>query len=180
LFSTIRADCIGIYEEKKSMLYKLYEKLECRFSFTSDLWTSRDKDRGFMAITVHYIDDSWHLRKRTITFAPLPSPHTGKHIADVIVEKLVLWNMDKKAFCLLLDNYSANDACIKEILNSRPLKNILLVKGEIFHQRCACHILNLIVQDGLVVLGDEIIMIREAMKYIHHSQARMKKFKLAC
>jgi hypothetical protein len=88
--NTIRVDCIGIYEEEKSMLYKLFEKLECRFSFTSDMWTSRGKDKGFMTITVHYIDDSWHLRKRTITFAPLPSPHTGKHIADAIVEKLVL------------------------------------------------------------------------------------------
>jgi hypothetical protein len=29
------------------------------------------------------------------------------------------------------------------------------------------------------VLGVEITMIREAMKYIHHSQARMEKFKLA-
>jgi hypothetical protein len=43
-----------------------------------------------MAIIVHYIDDSWHLRKRTITFASLPNPHTSKHIADNIVEKLVL------------------------------------------------------------------------------------------
>jgi hypothetical protein len=87
--------------------------------------------------------------------------------------------MDKKVFCLVLDNSSTNDACIKEILNSRPLKNALPVKGEIFHQRCGCHILNLIVQDRLVVLGDEITMIREVMKYIRHSQARMKNFKLA-
>jgi hypothetical protein len=86
--------------------------------------------------------------------------------------------MDKKFF-FVLDNFSANNACIKEILNSRPLKNVLLVKGEIFHQRCGCHILNLIVQDGFAVLGVEITMIREAMKYIHHSQARMEKFKLA-
>jgi hypothetical protein len=33
----IRADCIGIYEEEKDLLYKLFSKLECKFSFTSDL-----------------------------------------------------------------------------------------------------------------------------------------------
>jgi hypothetical protein len=79
--------------------------------------------------------------------------------------------MDQKAFCFVLDNSSANDACINKILNGISIKNTLLVKGAVFHQRCGCHILNLIVQDGLVVLDGEISLIRNAMKYIRHSQS---------
>ena len=52
------------------------------------------------------------------------------------------------------------------------------VNGSIFHQRCGCHILNLIVKDGLAVLDDDIDKIRKTMKYIRHSQSRMERFKL--
>ncbi|KAJ4734137.1 Zinc finger BED domain-containing protein RICESLEEPER 2 [Rhynchospora pubera] len=152
----------------------------CRFSFTSDLWTNKGRDRGFMAISCHYIDEKWILRKRIITFVPLPSPHTGKHIAEAFYEKLVLWNLDKRAFCLVLDNASSNDACINELFAKTPIQDDLPVDGQVFHQRCGCHILNLIVQDGLSVLKDEIRDIRDTMKYIKHSQGRMEKFKLAC
>ncbi|KAJ1688578.1 hypothetical protein LUZ63_019968 [Rhynchospora breviuscula] len=84
----------------------------------------------------------------------------------------------RMALCLVLDGSSANEACIKEML-SGPIMSTLPANGQIFHQRCGCHILNLIVQDGLDVLDDEIKTIREAMKYIRHSQSRMEKFKRA-
>ncbi|KAJ4782471.1 Zinc finger BED domain-containing protein DAYSLEEPER [Rhynchospora pubera] len=177
--TTVRADCLSIYEEEKVALYEFFSKLDCRFSFTSDLWTSKGRDKGFMALTCHYIDDAWKLRKRLIGFITLPSPHTGKHIAQAIHDSLVLWNLDKKAFSLVLDNSSANDASITELFNTTSIQKNLPVSGTIFHQRCACHILNLIVQDGLSVLCDEIENVRETMKYICHSQARMEKFSLA-
>jgi hypothetical protein len=61
--NTLRADCINIYEEERCKLYDLLGKLDCKFSFTSDLWTTRSKDRGFMFLTCHYINDNWVLRK---------------------------------------------------------------------------------------------------------------------
>jgi hypothetical protein len=88
--NTVRLDCINIYEDERANLYKLFGKLDCRFSFTSDIWTNKGKNRGFMALTCHYIDDSWNLRKRIINFTLLPSPHTGLNIAQVIHDKLVL------------------------------------------------------------------------------------------
>ncbi|KAJ1693550.1 hypothetical protein LUZ63_010248 [Rhynchospora breviuscula] len=176
--NTLRADCLNIYAEEKDMLYDLFSKLDCKFSFTGDLWSNKGRDRGFMALTCHYIDESWKLHKRVIAFCPLPSPHTGKNIADAIYERLVLWNLDKKALCLVLDSSSANDACVKELL-SGPILDTLPADGQLFHQRCGCHILNLIVQDGLDVLDGEIKTIRETMKYIRHSQSRMEKFKRA-
>jgi hypothetical protein len=84
----------------------------------------------------------------------------------------------KKVFCFVLDNFSANDSCIKTLLNT-PIKNELSANGCIFYQRCGCHILNLIVQDELDVLCEKINNIRETMKYIRHSQPRMEKFRMA-
>jgi hypothetical protein len=132
-----------------------------------------------MSLTCHYIDNTWLLRKRIINFILLPSPHTGQHISQAIYEKLVLWNVDKKVFCLVLDNSSANDAAIREILTTTQISKYLPADGSIFHQRCGCHILNLIVQDGLSVLDGDIQKIRATMKYIRHSQSRMEKFILA-
>ncbi|KAJ3690920.1 hypothetical protein LUZ61_020084 [Rhynchospora tenuis] len=135
-------------------------------------------DRGFIALTCHYIDDSWKIKKRVLNFSPLPSPHTGKNIAEALLSMFVMWNLDKRVFSLVLDNASSNDACIRELL-SGSLKEALPTEGSVFHQRCGCHILNLIVQDGLSELTDEITKIRDMMKYIRHSQARMEKFRFA-
>jgi hypothetical protein len=87
--------------------------------------------------------------------------------------------VDKKVFCLVLDNSFANDAAIREMLTTTQISKHLPADGSIFHQRCGCHILNLIVQDGLSVLDGEIQKIRATMKYIRHSQSRMEKFILA-
>jgi hypothetical protein len=56
--NTVRLDCMNIYEEERDSLYELFGKLDYRFNFTSDLWTSKSKDIGFMALTCHYIDDT--------------------------------------------------------------------------------------------------------------------------
>ncbi|KAJ3688631.1 hypothetical protein LUZ61_017795 [Rhynchospora tenuis] len=177
--TTLRTDCMGVYEEEKLKLYELFGRMDCKVSFTSDLWTCKGKDRGFMALTCHYIDDDWKLRKRLLTFTPMPSPHTGKHISEAIYDKLVLWNLDKKTFSLVLDNASANDAAIRDLLSKSHFRKNLPCDGQIFHLRCGCHILNLIVQDGLSVMSGKIDAIRETMKYIRHSQSRMEKFKFA-
>jgi hypothetical protein len=84
------------------------------------MWTNNLRDRRFITIICHYIDDNWRIKKKIINFIPLPSPHTGKYIAQAIFDKLVMWNLDKKTFSLVLDNASANDACIRELL-SGPL-----------------------------------------------------------
>ncbi|KAJ1701665.1 hypothetical protein LUZ63_001444 [Rhynchospora breviuscula] len=177
--NTIRSDCMNIYEEERVELYELLDKLDCKFSFTGDLWISEGRDRSFMSLTCHYIDENWVLRKRIIGFTPLPSPYTGSNIAQAIYAKLVYWNLNKKILSLVLDNSSVNDVCVRKLLSTTPIKNVLPADGSIFQLRCGCHILNLIVQDGLDVLSNEITKIRETMKYIRHSQQRMKKLRLA-
>ncbi|RZC03446.1 Zinc finger BED domain-containing protein RICESLEEPER 2 [Glycine soja] len=56
--------------------------------------------------------------------------------------------------------------------------NDLVSCGEFFHIRCCAHILNLIVQEGLKVVGPAINKIRENIKYVKGSKGRMKVFKV--
>ena len=54
----LRSGCIKLYEEENTSLYELLSGLDCRLSFTSDLWTNSKGDRGFMALTCHFIDET--------------------------------------------------------------------------------------------------------------------------
>jgi hypothetical protein len=35
--NTVRSNCINIYEEERQTLYEMFDKLDCKVSFTSDL-----------------------------------------------------------------------------------------------------------------------------------------------
>ncbi|KAM3398146.1 hypothetical protein P3S68_001660 [Capsicum galapagoense] len=54
------------------------------------------------------------------------------------------------------------------------------MEGQHLHVRCMAHILNLIVQDGLKEIDKSVKRVRQAMKYVKQSAARVKKFKECC
>lgn len=51
-------------------------------------------------------------------------------------------------------------------------KTMLPCDGVLLHFRCAAHIFNLIVQDGLKTMSNAINSIRESVKYVRSSQSR--------
>ena len=53
----------------------------------------------------------------------------------------------------------------------------LLLGGELLHMRCVCNIINLIVSDGLQELDLSILAIRNAVRYVRSSPARLRRFK---
>jgi len=63
---------------------------------------------------------------------------------------------------------------IKKQFNSQ---NNLICNGEYFHVRCNAHVLNLIVQEGLEVIGGALKKIRESIKYVRASEAIKIAFK---
>ena len=75
------------------------------------------------------------------------------------------WNMDRKLSTITVDNCSSNDGMIDILLEKLSSSGSLLLNGKIFHMRCAAHVLNLIVKEGLDVIRVEIEKIHESVAY---------------
>ena len=51
---------------------------------------------------------------------------------------------------------------------------------ELFYVRCACHIVNLVVKDGLDLVQESIEKIRQFIVYLFNSTSRVTSFKILC
>ncbi|RVW23553.1 Zinc finger BED domain-containing protein RICESLEEPER 2 [Vitis vinifera] len=173
--NTIKGDIMKIYEVEKDKMISYLEKLQSRVAITTDMWTSNQK-KGYMAITVHYIDESWLLHHHIVRFVYVPPPHTKEVLSDVLMDFLLDWNMDRKVSTVTVDNCSSNDGMINILVEKLSLSDSLLLNGKIFHIRCATHVLNLIVKEGLDVIEVEIEKIRESVAYWSATPSRMEKF----
>jgi hypothetical protein len=52
-----------------------------------------------------------------------------------------------------------------------------IAEGKFLHMRCAAHIVNLIVQDGLKLVDIIVKRVRAAVRYIKNSTSRLAKLK---
>ncbi|RYR27061.1 hypothetical protein Ahy_B02g061391 [Arachis hypogaea] len=66
--NTLRSDAMKMYEVEKAMLLKLLGKNSSRIAITTDMWSSDCQNKGYMAITAHFIDDDWNLQNRLVRY----------------------------------------------------------------------------------------------------------------
>jgi hypothetical protein len=100
------------------------------------------------------------------------------------------FGLSDKVFAVTLDNASANAKAYKILglvlfgyLGSYPTPTIDdpdAVKYFLVHQRCATHIINLIVQDGLAVCKQWLDDLRTALNFLNSSNQRIALFKELC
>jgi hypothetical protein len=116
------------------------------------------------------------LQKRIIALRVFHDRHTSQNIFRMIKIILDEYNLIEIFFSIRFDNASANTASISELQNlCQPI-----IGGKFFHVRCACHILNLCVQDGLKALAIEIAPIRNAIAYLWSKTTVMKEWAKFC
>ncbi|XP_059658631.1 zinc finger BED domain-containing protein RICESLEEPER 2-like [Cornus florida] len=172
--TTAKNDCVAVYEMEKKRLKTTFKSVN-KVSITSDFWKS-GQQIGYMCLTGHFIDSEWKLQKRILNFCDVPPPHTGVVKADTIFQCLIDWGIENKVSTVTFDNASNNDAAIRILRDNFTIKSKLFFGGKIFHVRCCAHILNLMVQDGLSEIQNVIENVRESVKYLKASEARLLKF----
>uniref|UniRef100_A0A9I9EA04 Zinc finger BED domain-containing protein RICESLEEPER 2-like n=1 Tax=Cucumis melo TaxID=3656 RepID=A0A9I9EA04_CUCME len=108
----------------------------------------------------------------------IPSRVTvAKDYFQIAIEKcLEGWGIDR-LFTVTVDNASSNDVAIAYLVKKFKARNGLVLDGEFIHIRCCAHILNLYVSDALKDLHVSIIRIRNVVKYVRSSPARLQIFK---
>lgn len=70
------------------------------------------------------------MHKRLIKFTVLSPPHTGASIATTVIDVLAEWGMDRKLFCVTVDNASSNDSFVSNLKENMNKNNALVCKGE--------------------------------------------------
>ena len=100
-------------------------------------------------------------------------------ICDVLHEVLVEYHLEKKISTITLDNLTTNDKEVEDLLDKLDSSSLML-GGKLLHMRCCAHILNLIVKDGLDVLGDGIERVRDSVGFWSATPKRHEKFEKTC
>ena len=171
---TISRDIYNIFLSERLKL-KTFLKDKCqRVCLTTDSWTSIQR-LNYMCITAHFIDNEWKLHKKILSFVPLTS-HRGEYIAKAIENCLLDWGL-KNVFTVTVDNASSNDTALSYFRKKMLSWGTSSVRAKYLHVRCIAHILNLIVQDGLKDVHVSVKKVRESVRYIRNSPARLRKFK---
>ncbi|KAK9673655.1 hypothetical protein RND81_12G181500 [Saponaria officinalis] len=128
-----------------------------------------------MCLTAHYIDHNWKLKKKIINFCPIVG-HTGEIIGKAIENCLIEWGITTKVLTVTVDNASANDVGVDYLRERLSSWNGTILEGKFLQMRCAAHILSLTVKEGLKEADDSIYRIRNAVRFVRSSPARLLKF----
>jgi hypothetical protein len=172
---TTTRDLKNVYDKGYESLKELFSTCTFSVSVTSDIWSSRAKE-DYLSVVVHFIDDDWQMQKRVLGLRLIDVSHTGENIAERIREVIDEFNLADKIFAVTMDNASANSRAM-EIL--QPLFCIY-AQSFLLHQRCACHIINLIVKCGFKRVNVHIDAVRQAITWLTASNPRIAQWKRYC
>uniref|UniRef100_A0A803L935 BED-type domain-containing protein n=1 Tax=Chenopodium quinoa TaxID=63459 RepID=A0A803L935_CHEQI len=121
-------------------------------------------------------DDNWILHKKILNFC-LISGHSGEAIGKGIEKCLLEWGISR-VMTITVDNASSNDVGIQYIRRRlQRWKDGAVLGGKFVHMRCASHILNLTVREGLKENDESIKIIRNGVRFVRSSPARLQNFK---
>ncbi|KAJ9542785.1 hypothetical protein OSB04_029291 [Centaurea solstitialis] len=163
-----------MHVEERSSLKKFFKEHLQRVSLTTDTWTSVQRI-NYMCITAYYIDVQWKLNKKIISFVPIQS-HKVDAIAKAIEVCLVEWGL-KNISTITVDNASSNDVAIGFLKSKLVSWGCSFVRAQYLHMRCIAHILNLVVQDGLKMADSAVKKLRDTVRWVRGSPARLLKFR---
>ncbi|XP_031100840.1 zinc finger BED domain-containing protein RICESLEEPER 2-like [Ipomoea triloba] len=148
-----------------------------------------DSEWNYMVVTAHFIDSEWKLHKKIIAFVPVTShkgkkiiafvpvtSHKGEYLAKALETCLLEWGL-RNIFSVTVDNASSNDTAMGFLKKKIVSWGTSTVKAKYIHMRCIAHILNLVVQDGLKECDSSVKKVREVVRYVRNSPARLRKFR---
>ena len=78
---------------------------------------------------------------------------------------------------ITVDNASSNDVAVAYLKRRFDTWGTNVLGGKNLHVRCAAHIINLVVVDGVKEVGESVARVRGAVRFVRQSPARLRRFK---
>ncbi|WOL10721.1 zinc finger BED domain-containing protein RICESLEEPER 2-like [Canna indica] len=100
----------------------------------------------------------------------------GDGMTSELEKVLKEWGSER-VFSISADNASSNQKMIDTLRKEFTVTGKVVMNGKYMHVRYIAHIFNLVVQEGLNDVKTSVLKIRNAVKYVRSSPARLKKFK---
>ncbi|CAB4377208.1 unnamed protein product [Rhizophagus irregularis] len=162
-----------IYESQCKILKTYFSKLSSKVTITTDVWTACT-NQAYMSVTLHWIDDEWKMYCILLDLVSLYERHTGVTLANTMYTIINDFGLGEKIIAITTDNASNMNVFGQNFtqLLSDNHGNVLSRRV-----RCAAHILNLVVRDGLDAVGKSIIKAQKFAIAIRSSQVLFEELK---
>ncbi|KAK3195391.1 hypothetical protein Dsin_026701 [Dipteronia sinensis] len=164
-------DLIRFVKTQRDDLMAELQHLSVFIALTSGILNACSKQE-YLYVTGHYLDSDRRLTKKILGFRPMDFTHTAENIFNVILSVLETYEITHHIHYITLDNAFANTSSIALFIE----KKIPQDEGYFFHQRCACHTINLVVQSSLKEVSDLIDRIKYVISWIGSSNPRLREF----
>jgi hypothetical protein len=172
---TTARDFVKFYNQSRTSLIDVLKSSVSFVALNSDIWFGNAKE-DYISVVAHYVNADWVLEKRVIGMRLIDVSHNGANIADRVKTVIADFGLTDKVFSITLDNASANTNAMN-ILSPQFSRYV----GSLFlHQRCACHIINLIVKSGLKRLKPYVEDFRTTVSFLNSSNQRIASYKSYC
>ena len=170
---TVRNQILLRWQEQKNIARQklLKDVAGHRCGITTDMWTSAAK-KGYMVVTMHYIDGDWAMQSVIIAFVRVMYPHTGARLAERLICSITDMHpiLLQSVWAITADNASTNPAMVTSINNKlqgaideheaelipesatatqESLPVTYGVSRHVFLLRCLAHVLQLAVKEGI-------------------------------
>jgi hypothetical protein len=160
---TTARDMIKLYNEHKVNLIGTLKTDVTSVYLTSDIWVGKAKE-DYLSVLAHFVNSHMEIEKRLLGLRLIDGKHSGVSIANLVATVIDDYALTDKVFAITLDNASSNNTAMKYL---RPfLSGYLGVPAPVvtdddddaftpndddlctmlLHQRCSCHVINLIVK----------------------------------
>ncbi|XP_030640801.1 zinc finger BED domain-containing protein 4-like [Chanos chanos] len=126
-------------------------------AFTTDCWSSTTE--SLMSLTCHFIDNSWKRNQVVLNTKAMHGSHTDQYIREIFLGMLDDWGIGQNRVMLVLRDNGAN-----------MVKGMKLV--DLPDLSCTAHLLQLVVNDGLMsqrAVIDITAMLKKCATHFHHS-----------
>ncbi|PTQ43663.1 hypothetical protein MARPO_0023s0007, partial [Marchantia polymorpha] len=173
-YQTLTRSLSDHFERALLQFRSTIDSIKGAITLTLDFWSSRVM-RGYMVITVRWIDEEWKLQSFVLEFCYFPPPHNQHTTSDLILSVVKDFNIWSKIKAITSDSGGEMPpAMVIVIENLNDQYSPRLEDG--FHIRCIYHVINRAVCDATHFIKKEVQMLRQILKAVCGSVAIRVKF----